>query len=102
MSKTIKISPANPDQFFLYFGVQNDLQNHGFWYPKSYCRPEANLRRSKSLPRWLEKLSNGSNRGSISFQEASEGVQKNAKLPPRSPSHGENGKLQCKTTVGGS
>ena len=54
-----------------------DTQNHIV-----YLEPP--LRRSKRLPRWLEKLSNGFKRPPIRSQEVSEGVQRGAKLPPRS------------------
>ena len=92
MPKMAYIYVANSDQCFFDFRCQKEVQNEWFWYPKSYGLPETSLKRPKRLPRWLEKLANGSKTRPIGLQDAPEGVQKDTKLRPRSSCDGDNDK----------
>ena len=86
MPKTIQISAAARNKFCFNFGVQNDPKTVWVFCIKVWVfwiQAWASLRRSKKIPRWPEKLPNGSKTGLISFQEAPGGVQSLAKLPPR-------------------
>ena len=88
MPKMTKNDAANWEQLFIDLGLQNDVRNHWFWHPKSYCQPESTPRRSKRLPRWLERLSNRSK---------TEGVQKTQNCVQDAPVMAELMSLQCKT-----